>query len=89
MTTRAIRVWYAMTVTFVVVVAFAVSAVVYANTRAERAERRAEQIDRESNRRWCGVVTTLDDAYQQTPPQTPAGKKIAVDIAKLRIEFGC
>ncbi|MEU8334789.1 hypothetical protein [Micromonospora tulbaghiae] len=75
--------------TFVVVVAFGAASVLYANVRAERAERRAEQIDRESNRRWCGVVTTLDDAYRQTPPQTPAGKKIAKDIAELRIEFGC
>lgn len=89
MTTRAIRVWYAMTVTCLVMIAFAASSVLYANVRAERAERRAEQIDRESNRRWCGVVVTLDDAYRQTPPQTPAGRKIAVDIAELRIEFGC
>ncbi|MGJ3230073.1 hypothetical protein [Micromonospora sp. RV43] len=43
----------------------------------------------QSERQWCGVVTTMDDAYRQTPPQTPAGRKIAKDIAQLRIDFGC
>ena len=44
---------------------------------------------RQSEQRWCGVVTTLDDAYRQSPPQTPAGQKIARDIRQLRADFGC
>ena len=78
MTTKAIRVWYAMTVTFVVTIAFAATSVIYTN-----------KVARENQRQWCGVVTTMDDAYRQTPPQTPAGRKIATDIAQLRVEFGC
>ena len=49
----------------------------------------ANKVARDSQRQWCGVVTTLDDAYRQTPPQTPAGKKIATDVAELRARFGC
>ncbi|MDG4809948.1 hypothetical protein O7634_24620 [Micromonospora sp. WMMD1120] len=44
---------------------------------------------RQSERKLCGVVSTLDDAYRQTPPQTPAGQKIARDVRQLRAEFGC
>ena len=89
MTTKAIRVWYAMTVTFVVVVAFAAASVLYANHAAEQAERRAEQIDRESNRCWCAMLGTLDDAYKATPPRTEAGQHVAAEVARLRTEFGC
>ncbi|MEV4212911.1 hypothetical protein [Micromonospora sp. NPDC049662] len=64
----------------VLLAAFASSAVsiIYSNEAA-----------RQSERRWCGVVSTLDDAYRQTPPQTPAGLKIARDIRQLRADFGC
>ncbi|MDG4796226.1 hypothetical protein [Micromonospora sp. WMMD1082] len=49
----------------------------------------ASAVAAESQRKWCGVVSTLDDAYEVTPPQTPAGRKIAEDIARLRADFGC
>ncbi|MFE7869774.1 hypothetical protein ACFUYE_05415 [Micromonospora humida] len=54
------------------------TSILYTNAAAHQAEQR-----------WCGIVATLDDAYQQTPPQTPAGKRIADSIAELRGEFGC
>ncbi|MEU7677889.1 hypothetical protein AB0C42_24115 [Micromonospora taraxaci] len=89
MTTKAIRVWYAMTVTFAVTVAFAAASVLYANERAERSERRAEQIDRESNRRWCALLATYDDAYQDSPPVTDTGRTLATEVSRLRTQFGC
>lgn len=89
MTTKAIRVWYAMTVTFVVTIAFAGASVLYANHAAERAAERAEQIDRESNRRWCTLLVTMDEAYRASPPATPAGKTMAAEVTRLRAEFGC
>lgn len=49
----------------------------------------ANRVARESERKWCNIVSTMDDSYAQTPPQTPAGRRIAADIAKLRTEFGC
>lgn len=89
MTTKAIRVWYAMTVTCVVLFAFAAASVLYANERAERSERRAEQIDRESNRRWCALLVTYDDAYQDSPPVTETGRTLANEVSRLRTQFGC
>lgn len=89
MTTKAIRVWYAMTVTFVVMVAFAAASVLYANHAAEQAERRAEQIDRESNRRWCALLVTMDDAYESSPPSSEIGRTMAYQVSRLRTEFGC
>jgi len=88
-TTKAIRVWYAMTVTCVVLIAFAAASVLYANQRAERSERRAEQIDRESNRRWCALLSTYDEAYREAPPVTKTGKTLATEVARLRTQFGC
>lgn len=49
----------------------------------------ANRVARESNRQWCDIVVTMDDSYRQTPPQTPAGRKFADAIAKLRNDFGC
>ena len=89
MTTKAIRVWYAMTVTFVVMIAFAGASVLYANHAAEQAVERSNAIDRESNRRWCTLLATLDDAYKASPPATEAGKTMAAEVTRLRTEFGC
>lgn len=75
---RLRRSWELLAVSFVCAFLAAGASMVYAN-----------KVARDSQRQWCGVVTTLDDAYQVTPPQTPAGRKIAADIARLRDEFGC
>jgi hypothetical protein len=44
---------------------------------------------RKSTQQWCDVVTTLDDAYKQTPPTSPAGQRLAQEMARLRIKFEC
>lgn len=49
----------------------------------------ANRVARESERRWCGLITTLDDAYREHPPQSDAGRQVAADIAHLRIDLGC
>lgn len=43
----------------------------------------------ESDRKWCEVVTTMDDAYRSSPPQTDIGRKLANDMAELRRRLGC
>lgn len=43
----------------------------------------------DSQRNWCEVVSTLDQTYSQTPPQTESGRKVAIEIHKLRIKFDC
>ena len=49
----------------------------------------ARQAVHETEQRWCGLVSTLDDTYRTTPPQTEAGRRVAEQIARLRAEFGC
>lgn len=54
----------------------------YAIAQQERAER-------ESDRRWCQLLGTLDDAYRAAPPQSETGKRLAADVHNLRAELGC
>lgn len=70
--------WQTVVVALVLAVVSAAASMVYAN-----------RVAHESERQWCGVVTALDDAYRQEPPQTPTGREIADSIAELRREFGC
>lgn len=44
---------------------------------------------RESEQKWCGIVSTLDDVYQGQPPQTPVGRDMAEQLSQLRRDFGC
>jgi hypothetical protein len=68
-----------MIVVFVSIVAVGIGSVLYSN-----------YVARESNRKWCGIVTTLDDAYTQSPaPTMPVGKRIAIEMKELRRDFGC
>lgn len=75
---RLRRSWELLAVSFVCAFLAAGGSMIYAN-----------RVARESERKWCGIVATLDDAYRVTPPRTPAGQKIAADIHRLRSEFGC
>lgn len=75
---RLRRSWDLLAVSFVCAFLAAASSMLYAN-----------KVARDSQRQWCGIVTTLDDAYRERPPQSPAGVQMAQDIRRLRGEFGC
>lgn len=79
------RGWHVLVVVLLTAVLAAGAALVSASRSAALSQHARE----ESERRWCGVVVALDDAYRQSPPQTPAGQRIADSIAALRTEFGC
>lgn len=49
----------------------------------------AKHIDSESNRHWCGIVSTVDDAYSQTTPTTAIGQYLAREFKQLRADFDC
>lgn len=49
----------------------------------------ADYVDRKSNRQWCDVVTTLDDAYAANPPQSEAGRRLAQEMKRMRHDFDC
>lgn len=48
---------------------------------------------RQSEKAWCDVVSTLDDAYRNpdpgSPPLTARGKKIADGISRVRVQYHC
>lgn len=89
MTTPAVRLWYALMVSFLACVVVAVGSVWYADVAAEKANARANAERAESDRRWCDLMAALDDAYKQNPPTTPAGLDIASKVHKLRVDLGC
>jgi hypothetical protein len=49
----------------------------------------ARNINRESDARWCDLLSTLDTAYSSTPPSTELGRRVAQSIDDLRTEFEC
>ena len=68
-------VWLAMLASSLVTSTAALGVAIYVNAQSER--------------KWCSVVTTLDDAYRETPPTTVPGRNLAASIADLRGELGC
>lgn len=47
------------------------------------------RVDSESNRRWCGIISTFDAAYKAQPPTTDTGRLVARQMRQLRTDFGC
>lgn len=82
MTTPAVRLWYALLVSFIACVAVAVASVVITVQLNDQQQRRSDQ-------RWCALLSNLDDTYRQTPPMTEAGRRQAAEIHRLRVAFGC
>lgn len=64
-----------------------------ADQQRDRIEREAETAivaqEREADRRWCALITQIDDNNRQRPPRTPTGQQFAKIIAQLRTELGC
>lgn len=66
------------------------TALVVAKQQQAQSERRDRLARQESDQRWCALLTDLDAAYQTSPgPSTELGKKVAAEIHKLRVGFGC
>lgn len=65
----------------------------YVDSQRAQAERRAraelEQQEREADRRWCLLLTTLNRAYSSTPPQSEIGRQVAGAVLNLTLELGC
>lgn len=85
MTTPAVRVWYALVVLVLSLTAISFVSIQYAN----HVDRKREQSEREADRRWCDMLSTLDDIYRANPPATETGRKVARNTANLRRDFGC
>lgn len=62
----------------------------YTNYVQRQADRRHDQIVRESEQKWCELLTIITSG--PAPPAGPAGERarvIAAELAKLRNGFGC
>lgn len=63
------------------ILAVTISGIIYTN-----------YVARQNNRQWCAVLKSIDDAYEpvaNNPNASPAGKHIADEFHRLRVEFSC
>ncbi|HEX2551619.1 MAG TPA: hypothetical protein VHK64_08500 [Nocardioidaceae bacterium] len=90
MTTPAVRFGYAVVVAFFACLAIALSGVAYTNHVQKQADRRSTAERADSDRRWCALLSDLDEAYNTPPgPTTELGRKVASEIHRLRVGFRC
>jgi hypothetical protein len=88
--TPYVRFWYAIMVAFLACLVVAIASVGYASWVNHEAQKRSALARQDSDRRWCALLTDLDGAYGSTPkPTTETGRKVAAEIHKLRVAFGC
>lgn len=70
--------WWSHMAVFASVLLVGIICIWYANKASE-----------DSSRSICPLVNTLDEAYRETPPPSPAGKKVAANIAELKARLSC
>lgn len=77
--------WYLLVMVCVSLVALAGINIAYTSyVDGQRAE-----AEREADKRWCDLLTTLDSAYSATPPTTAVGRNVADAVRKLRLSLQC
>lgn len=74
--TGALRARWAMFMVLVAALLVAAACIVYTN-----------RVQRESDQKWCDVMTTLDT--QTTPATTPQAMDFRRKIHRLRLGLGC
>jgi len=77
--------WWTLAVSVALLIVLGVGGVLYTN----RTVSQQDKLERANDQRWCKLLTTLDEAYRATPPQSPTGQRLAADIHNLRAELGC
>lgn len=77
--------WYFLATVVVSVLLVAGAGIWYTNYAIKQQER----TEREQDRRWCALLTQIDNSYQRTPPTTETGKVFAQTLHQLRVELGC
>lgn len=79
------RLFYALSILAVIV-----AGVSYTNYVQRQADRRHDKIVRESEQKWCELLTIITSG--PTPPPGPAGERarvVSAELDKLRRSFGC
>jgi hypothetical protein len=80
---------YSMLAIFLTLLVTVPSGYWYTNHVQHEAAAEQAELRRESDRRWCELLVTLDTAYQAAPPATALGRQVAAAMHRLRAEFGC
>lgn len=88
-TTRGLPSWYASLVLVVAMIASMGLTLYVSFTVNESSINREKEARRNSELDLCQFITVQDDIYRTTPPSTPAGKRIAVALADLRVAYRC
>jgi len=68
-------------------VAVVVAGVIYINYVDDK----RDMAERESDRRWCSIVGTIEQAYNDpaSPPQSEIGRQLAADFHDLYAGLDC
>ena len=77
--------WYALLAICVSMVTLAGMGIAYTSY----VDGQREQAEREADRRWCLLLSTLDRAYSSTPPATELGRQVAIAIHNLTTQLQC
>jgi len=43
----------------------------------------------ENNRKWCDILSPLDNAYKSAPSRSEVGRKVRDAIHDRTVDFGC
>jgi len=78
--------WLAVMISAITLPLLALFVSIQLNERAVENERTARVA---GERAMCIIVVTLDSAYKEDPPKTPAGKNVAEGMANLRLAYHC
>jgi len=93
-----IRGWYPIAMMGLVMILITAGNIIYTNhvdSERVKAEREAlaavQQAEREADRRWCTLMTLLDNAYNNpaTPPVSELGRAVAKAVHDIRVDLGC
>lgn len=74
--TGALRAWWSLFIVLVTAVLIAVAGIMYTT-----------HVQRQSDRRWCDLLATLDQPGE--PAATERGRQIQQELRQLRRDLGC
>jgi hypothetical protein len=52
-------------------------------------DNKAQERERQADRRWCALLTLFDKSYQANPPETEVGREAARLMHELVVSTGC
>ncbi|GGV34289.1 hypothetical protein GCM10010182_67750 [Actinomadura cremea] len=76
--TGAVRAWWSLFMVLVAALLVAGASVMY-----------TQHAQREADRRWCELLTTLDAPSPSPPPATERGQEIQRQLRQLQYDLGC